>query len=309
VEPSDVDAAVRVQVPAKVNLALSVSPRRGDGFHELTTLFMAVSLHDIITATPSRRGRLTVEVSGEGADQVPMDMSNLALKAAALLRSRSGSPDLGAHLVIDKQIPVAGGMAGGSADAAGALLACSILWGLDVGQAHLLQLAAELGSDVPFSLMGGCALGTGRGEQLAPALCKGTYEWVFALAHRGLSTPRVFADYDRYNESQPTPRAVIDGLMTGLASHDLKAVRTGMCNDLQNSAIRLYPPILDTLEEGLSLGGLTAIVSGSGPTVAFLCADPDDAVNLVVGLSTVPSVRAVLRAKGPVPGARVLSNG
>ena len=306
-ESSDVDAAVRVQVPGKVNLALSVSPRRDDGYHELTTLFMAVSLYDIVTATPARRGRLSVEVSGEGADQVPLDETNLAVKAADLLRSRFGTPELGAHLTIEKRIPVAGGMAGGSADGAGALLACSVLWGLEVGQSELLELAAELGSDVPFALMGGCALGTGRGEQLAAALCKGSYEWVFALAHGGLSTAKVFADYDLYGAAT-TPRMIVDHLMTGLASHDLDAVRTGMCNDLQHSAIRLYPAILETLEEGLGLGGITSIVSGSGPTVAFLCADEEDAVNLAVGLSTFSSVRSVLRAKGPVPGARVLSN-
>ncbi len=307
-ESSDVDAAVRVQVPGKVNLALSVSPRREDGYHELTTLFMAVSLYDIVTATPARRGRLSVEVSGEGADQVPLDGSNLAIKAAQLLRSRHGTAELGVHLMIEKRIPVAGGMAGGSADAAGALLACSVLWGLDVDQSELLTLAAELGSDVPFSLMGGCALGTGRGEQLAPTLCKGSYEWVFALAHGGLSTAKVFADYDLYSAAQTTPRMIVDQLMTGLASHDLEAVRMGMCNDLEHSAIRLHPPILETLEEGLNIGGITSIVSGSGPTVAFLCADDDDAVNLAVGLSSFTSVRAVLRAKGPVPGARVLSN-
>jgi 4-diphosphocytidyl-2-C-methyl-D-erythritol kinase len=308
VESSDVDAAVRVQVPGKVNLALSVSPRRDDGYHELTTLFMAVSVYDIVTATPARRGRLSIEVTGEGADQVPLDMSNLALKAADLLRARCGSRELGVHLSIEKRIPVAGGMAGGSADGAGALLACSVLWGLDVGQPELLALAAELGSDVPFSLMGGCALGTGRGEQLAPALCKGSYEWVFALAHGGLSTAKVFADYDVYSAATTTPRMIVDHLMTGLASHDLDAVRLGMCNDLEHSAIRLHPPILDTLEEGMNLGGITSIVSGSGPTVAFLCADDEDAVNLAVGLSSFPSVRSVLRAKGPVPGARVLSN-
>jgi 4-diphosphocytidyl-2-C-methyl-D-erythritol kinase len=308
VESSDVDAAVRVQVPGKVNLALSVSPRRDDGYHELTTLFMAVSVYDVVTATPARRGRLSVEVTGEGAHQVPHDMSNLALKAADLLRARYGSPELGVHLSIEKRIPVAGGMAGGSADGAAALLACSVLWGLDVGQPELLALAAELGSDVPFSLMGGCALGTGRGEQLAPALCKGSYEWVFALAHGGLSTAKVFADYDIYSAATTTPRMIIDHLMTGLASHDLDAVRLGMCNDLEHSAIRLHPPILDTLEEGMNLGGITSIVSGSGPTVAFLCADDEDAVNLAVGLSSFPSVRSVLRAKGPVPGARVLSN-
>jgi 4-diphosphocytidyl-2-C-methyl-D-erythritol kinase len=239
---------------------------------------------------------------------VPLDMSNLALKAADLLRSRYGSPELGVHLAIEKRIPVAGGMAGGSADGAGALLACSVLWGLDVGQPELLALAAELGSDVPFSLMGGCALGTGRGEQLAPALCKGSYEWVFALAHGGLSTAKVFADYDTYSAASTTPRMIIDHLMTGLASHDLEAVRLGMCNDLEHSAIRLHPPILETLEEGLNPRRHHSIVSGSGPTVAFLCADEEDAVNLAVGLSSFTSVRSVLRAKGPVPGARVLSN-
>jgi 4-diphosphocytidyl-2-C-methyl-D-erythritol kinase len=308
VESRDVDAAVRVQVPGKVNLALSVSPRREDGYHELTTLFMAVSLYDIVTATPARRGRVSVEVLGEGADQVPLDGSNLAVKAAELLRSRYGTPELGVHLSIEKRIPVAGGMAGGSADAAGALLACSVMWDIEVDAAELHELAAELGSDVPFSLMGGCALGTGRGEQLAPTLCKGSYEWVFALAHGGLSTAKVFADYDRYSAATTTPRFVIDRLMTGLASHDLDSVRSGMCNDLEHSAIRLHPPILDTLEEGLNIGGITSIVSGSGPTVAFLCADEDDAVNLAVGLSSLHSVRSVLRAKGPVPGARVLSN-
>ena len=307
-ESSDVGAAVRVQVPGKVNLALSVSPRREDGYHHLTTLFMAVSLYDVVTATPARRGRLSVEVSGEGAAQVPLDMSNLALKAAELLRSRYGTREFGVHLSIEKRIPVAGGMAGGSADAAGALLACSVLWGLEIDQPELLALAAELGSDVPFSLMGGCALGTGRGEQLAPALCKGSYEWVFALAHAGLSTAKVFADYDMYSAATTTPRMIIDRLMTGLASHDLDAVRDGMCNDLEHSAIRLHPPILDTLEEGLNLGGITSIVSGSGPTVAFLCADDEDAVNLAVGLSSFTSVRSVLRAKGPVPGARVVSS-
>lgn len=300
--------AVRVQVPGKVNLALSVSPIRPDGFHDLITLFMAVSLYDVVTATPATRGRLSVEVFGEGADQVPHDMSNLALKAADLLRTRYGTPDLGAHLVIDKQIPVAGGMAGGSADAAGALVACSALWGLDLSAPQMHALAAELGSDVPFLLMGGCALGTGRGERLVQALCKGSYEWVFALAYGGLSTAKVFADYDVYSGAQTTPRRIIDGLMAGLAAHDLDAVRGGMCNDLEHSAIRLCPPILDTLEEGLGFGGINSIVSGSGPTVGFLCEDEEDAENLAFGLASMPSVRSVIRASGPVPGARVLSN-
>lgn len=305
-QPIELDGAVRVQVPGKVNLSLKVGPRREDGYHELITLFMAVSLYDHVTATPARRGRLTVEVFGEGADSVPTDMSNLALKAADLLRSRHGSPELGAHLSIEKRIPVAGGMAGGSADGAAALLACSVLWGLNLGQAELLDLAAELGSDVPFALLGGCALGTGRGEKLAPALCKGSYEWVFALSHGTVSTPAAFRDFDAHHEGgfvMYTP----DMLMKALAAHDLDQVRLRLHNDLQNSAERLCPEVSEILQEGPDMGGLAAMVSGSGPTVAFLCADSEDAIELTVGLSTMRQVRAVHRAKGPVPGARVVS--
>lgn len=304
----ELDGAVRVQVPGKVNLSLSVGPRRADGYHELVTLFMAVSLYDHVTASPARRGRLTVEVSGEGADSVPTDMSNLALKAADLLRKRHGTPELGAHLVIEKRIPVAGGMAGGSADGAAALLACSVLWGMNLGQAELLDLAAELGSDVPFALLGGCALGTGRGEQLAPALCKGSYEWVFALSHGTVSTPAAFKDFDAHH---PDGRVIStpDRLMKALAAHDLEQLRLLLHNDLQNSAERLCAGVSEILDQGPDMGGLAAMVSGSGPTVAFLCADTEDAIQLTVGLSTMPQVRAVHRAKGPVAGARVVSGG
>ncbi len=305
-ESIELDGAVRVQVPGKVNLSLSVGPRRLDGYHELVTLFMAVSLYDHVTATPARRGRLSVEVSGEGAESVPTDMSNLALKAADLLRERHGTPDLGAHLAIDKRIPVAGGMAGGSADGAAALLACSVLWGLNLGQAELLELAAELGSDVPFSLLGGCALGTGRGEQLAPALCKGTYEWVFALSHGTVSTPAAFKDFDAHHGGDHVVRTP-DRLMKALAAHNIDDVRMLLHNDLQHSAIRLCAGVDEILDEGLEMGGVASIVSGSGPTVAFLCADTEDAIGLTVGLSTMHQVRAVHRAKGPVPGARVVT--
>jgi 4-diphosphocytidyl-2-C-methyl-D-erythritol kinase len=306
VQSIELDGAVRVQVPGKVNLSLSVGPRRADGYHELVTLFMAVSLYDHVTATPARRGRLTVEVSGEGADSVPTDMSNLALKAADLLRQRYGTPELGAHLAIEKRIPVAGGMAGGSADGAAALLACSVLWDLNLGQAELLDLAAELGSDVPFALLGGCALGTGRGEKLAPALCKGTYEWVFALSHGTVSTPAAFKDFDSHHQRDHAVRTP-DRLMKALASHDLSELRLLLHNDLQSSAQRLCPGVTEILDEGPNIGGLAAMVSGSGPTIAFLCADTEDAIELTVGLSTMRGVRAVHRAKGPAPGARVVT--
>ncbi len=305
-ESIELDEAVRVQVPGKVNLNLSVGPRRADGYHDLVTLFMAVSLYDHVTATPARRGRLTVEVSGEGADAVPTDMSNLALKAADLLRQRHGTPGLGAHLAIEKRIPVAGGMAGGSADGAAALLACSVLWGLNLGQAELLDLAAELGSDVPFALLGGCALGTGRGEQLAPALCKGSYEWVFALSHGTVSTPAAFKDFDAHHQGDHVLRTPAR-LMKALAAHNVDEVRHLLHNDLQQSAIRLCAGVDEVLDHGLEMGGIASIVCGSGPTIAFLCADTEDAIELTVGLSTMQQVRAVHRAKGPAPGARVVN--
>ena len=295
---------VTVRAPAKVNLHLSVGRVRKDGYHELTTVFHAVGLYDELDAQPS--DALTVTVSGEGADSVPTDGSNLAVRAAVLLGLETGTkPDVA--LTIRKGIPVAGGCAGGSADAAAALVACDALWGTGLSRADLATLGARLGSDVPFSLHGGTALGTGRGESLTPVLGHGTYSWVLALVTGGLSTPDVYAELDRQRESGPVG-VVSDTskVLAALRSGDAVALGHALSNDLQPAALALRPDLQRLLDTGKDLGALGALVSGSGPTVAFLARSDDHAVALAAALAGQGVCRSVRRADGPVPGARVV---
>ena len=301
-EPLDV---VRVRVPAKVNLALCVGPVGDDGYHPLGTVFHALSLFDEVVASPAAPGEFTLEVSGEGVADVPTDDRNLAVRAARLLAQRHGDETLGVHLQLRKTIPVAGGMAGGSADAAGALLACSVLWDLDTTPDDLHELAAELGSDVPFGLVGGNAIGRGHGDQLLPVLSRGTYHWVLALADGGLSTPSVFRRFDELGAHGDVviPTEVTDALAKG----DAAALGRALRNDLQDPALDLRPELAATLQAGTDAGALGALVSGSGPTCAFLAADESIAMDLAAALAKAPTVRAVRRARGPVHGATLLS--
>ncbi|MEU6438901.1 4-(cytidine 5'-diphospho)-2-C-methyl-D-erythritol kinase [Streptomyces sp. NPDC047046] len=296
--------AVTVRVPAKVNVQLAVGPARPDGFHDLANIFLAVGLYDEVTATPAERLRLTCE--GPGAEQVPLDESNLAARAALALAKRAGRP-ADVHLHIAKDIPVAGGMAGGSADAAGALLACETLWRTGASRDELLAICAELGSDVPFSYVGGAALGTGRGERLTPLAVGGTFHWVFAQADGGLSTPAVYGAYDRLAETEgrtvPAPeadRAVIEALASG----DAKALAAAVHNDLQAAALDLFPALRRTLDAGTEAGALAALVSGSGPTTAFLAPDADSARTIARALT--PHCRTARVTTAPAPGAVVV---
>ncbi len=290
---------VSVRVPAKVNLFLGVGAPRDDGFHEVTTVLQAVSLYDDVFAVPGED--VTCTVAGEGAGLVPPGDGNLAVAAARLLAERTGVAPAVA-LRLDKDIPVAGGMAGGSADAAGALVACDALWQSGATKPQLAELAAELGSDVPFLLSGGTALGVGRGEQLTPVLARGSYHWVFALADRGLATEKVYAEHDR----QPPPAPVQpDDVLAALRSGDVKALAAALHNDLQAAALRLRPSLQRTLDTGLDLGAVGAVLSGSGPTCAFLVADEEAGVALAAALAGAGVCRSVRTATGPVPGARV----
>ena len=298
--------AVRVRVPAKVNLALRVGPRGADGYHRLRTVFQALSLFDELEAVEAPDGVIDLTVTGEGADLVPTDGTDLAVRAAVLLRERYGSPELGAHLHLVKSIPVAAGLAGGSADAAGSLLACSVLWDLDTDPASLGALASELGADVPFALLGGTALGTGRGTQLMPLLTRGRYHWALAFADVGLSTAAVFTQFDRAGvvELPPLP----EGLLQALASGDVPQVGRRLANDLQRTALSMRAELLATLRFGAGLDGvLGAVLSGSGPTCAFLCADARAAKVVADRLGQLPSVRAAEVAVGAAPGAQLLS--
>ena len=300
-----VSTSVRVRVPAKLNLSLAVGPLRPDGFHELATVYQALSLFDEVDVVDRRDGRgLKLSVGGRESASVPVGDGNLAWKAAALAgHVFDRVPDL--TITIDKGIPVAGGMAGGSADAAAVLRACGLLWDPQ-GQpeSELLELAAELGSDVPFALLGGTAVGTGRGEVVTSAMGSGTFHWVLALSDGQLSTPAVYRKIDelRAGEQVPPPQISPDVLLAVRAG-DAAALGGALRNDLQPAACAMMPVLAMLLELGPEHGALGSIVSGSGPTCAFLVSDEDAALELAVALSASGLCRAVRRATGPVPGA------
>lgn len=296
---------VRVRVPAKVNVALCVGRRGDDGYHPLHTVFQALSLYDQVEVTPADEGAIDVDITGEDAEEIPRDGTDLATRAARLVRERYGRPDQGAHIRVTKSIPVAAGLAGGSADAAATLLACSVLWDLDTDPGALQALAGELGADVPFALLGGTALGTGRGTELLPLLTRGRYHWVLAFARRGLSTPSV---YQRFDDTAGEGRdGLPPGLLEALASGDVPGVGARLCNDLQGPALELYGELAQTLRYGQGLDGVVgAVVSGSGPTCAFLLDEARAAKAVADEVARLPEVRGTLVAVGPVPGAQLL---
>ncbi len=297
--------SVTARVPAKINLELGVGPPRTDGFHHLATVFHAVGLHDDITVEPAKEWGITI--NGPYADLVPADGTNLALRAARLLATEADI-DTPVHITIDKDIPVAAGMAGGSADAAGALLACDALWGLWSPKAAIEALAARLGSDVPFALLGGTAMGSGRGDQLAPVLGRGRYTWVLALSNVGLSTPAVYAECDRLRVGHPVPEPMASAsMMTALRSGDAESLGRALSNDLQPAALSLQPRLEEVLRTGMDNGALGGIISGSGPTVAFLVSDTERSLDLAVALTASGAAPSVKRAVGPVRGAHIVT--
>ncbi len=325
--------AVTARAPAKVNLQLAVGPARAHGYHDVVTVYHAVSLFDEVTVAPAARN--SVSVTGEGAGSVPANGTNLAARAVAALLGAVGpgardSPGLAIR--ISKRIPVAAGLAGGSADAAAALVACNELWRTGLSQAELCELAAGIGSDVAFGLVGGTAIGVGRGERVTPALAAGSYHWVLAFAADGLSTAEVYAACDRIRATRsgpggsraaavkpagrsrsgrtgaaapPGPPALDNRLMAALRSGNPAEVGPLLANDLQQAAISLRPDLRRTLAAGMELGALAAIVSGSGPTCAYLAKDARHAAALAVALAGAGVCRTVVHVVGPVPGASV----
>lgn len=350
--------AVTARVPAKVNLQLSVGPPRADGYHDLVTVFHALALFDEVTVAPADTD--SVRVSGEGAASVPLGGDNLAARAVAALADAVGAgcrDEPGLAIEIRKRIPVAAGLAGGSADAAAALVACNELWGTGLSQQELAEVAGRVGSDVAFALLGGTAIGLSRGEQVTPALVSGTYHWVLAFAAEQLSTAAVYAACDRLRAAQrrdgsgaaaaqPAPasgtaqqppaaqpvagtaaRQPLTGqsvtsqratgswpapelstaLMAALRSGDPAEVGPLLVNDLQPAAISLLPGLRRALAAGREHGALGAIVSGSGPTCAYLARDGAHARDLAVALTSAGVCRSVVSVTGPAPGATVLS--
>jgi 4-diphosphocytidyl-2-C-methyl-D-erythritol kinase len=297
---------VTVRVPAKVNLHLSVGPVRKDGFHELVTVYHAISLYDEVTVEPGDGVSLTL--TGESADDLPVGDDNLAVRAVRAVAALLGrEPDVA--ITVRKGIPVAGGLAGGSADAAAALIAADAMWGGELDRITLEGLAAGIGSDVAFLLHGGSALGTGRGEAISPVLGTGDYHWVLAVADVGMSTPTVYAELDRMRDAGPVPRSgEPDGVLSALRAGDIPALGTVLANDLQAAALRLRPQLRQVLDAGRELGAAGAVVSGSGPTVAMLARTAEDSVRIASSLSGMDVCRTVRRAHGPVPGARIVTD-
>ena len=333
--------AVTARVPAKVNLQLSVGPPGADGYHELVTVFHALALFDEVTVSSADTD--SVVVTGEGAHSVPQGPDNLAARAVTALVDAVG-PGVrdapGLAIEIRKRIPVAAGLAGGSADAAGALVACNELWGAGLNHAELGEVAARVGSDVGFALVGGTAVGLGRGDRVTAALAAGTYHWVLAFADGQLSTPAVYAACDRLRGAR-TDRAARPGpsgpsrssgpsgssgspgssgkaglpgkpqldtaLMAALRSGDPAELGPLLSNDLQPAAVSLMPGLRRALAAGREHGALGAIVSGSGPTCAFLARDGAHARDLAVALAGAGVCRSVASVTGPAPGATVIS--
>ncbi|KAA9105692.1 4-(cytidine 5'-diphospho)-2-C-methyl-D-erythritol kinase [Microbacterium rhizomatis] len=299
---------VHVRAPGKLNVFFEVGDVQEDGYHDVASAYQAVSLYEDLWAEPA--DDFSVSVTGTvDVDAVPADDRNLALRAARLVAAQIGHTG-GVHLEIVKHVPVAGGMGGGSADAAAALVACDALWGAELGNAQLQRLASRLGADVPFALMGGTAIGTGRGDQLNPALAKGRFEWVIVTAEGGLSTPEVYQRLDTLRadhapdiapaRAPEVDAAVLHALRAGSAS----ALAARMRNDLQAAALSLRPDLSETLQLGAGAGAIVGIVSGSGPTVAFLADGPEKAFELQVTLAALG--RTALHVHGPVPGARLV---
>lgn len=297
-------SAVTVAAPAKVNLQLSVGPRRSDGFHELATVYQAVDVHDEVTLSAAPHTTLRVEGVGVEVVDVPTDGRNLALRAVAMLAEHAGVTDGHVAVHIRKRIPVAGGMAGGSADAAAALLAADTLWQLGTPRADLLRLAGRLGSDVPFALVGGTAAGIGRGERVEPLADAGSYWWLVLPSGGGLSTPEVYAELDRLRGNGGADPVLSEQLLTALAAGDPRRVAAALGNDLQEPALRLRPDLARVLRAAAQPPALTALVSGSGPTCLALAADPPEAEELSDRLRAAG--HEVLLARGPVPGAHVV---
>jgi len=298
---------VVVRVPGKVNLQLSVGPKEEDGFHTIVTVFQAISIFDEITASQGLQGTgIVITVSGDHTHGVPVDANNLSAKAAQLMVKKYDLPgDL--QIEIKKNIPVAGGMAGGSADAAGTILALDALYCLGMTREDMHAIAKKLGSDVPFMLTGGTAVGRGRGDDVTSALSRGTYHWVLALSTSGLSTPAVYAECDRLRaELEIANPHANDQLLQALLGADSIQVGKNLINDLGSAAISLRPALRLILDVGNEYGALGSIVSGSGPTVAFLVADEEHALDLTVALTSSGVVGSVTRATGPVHGAKVI---
>ncbi len=313
VQPPAFPPAVTVRAAAKVNLVLVVGPARADGFHPLDTVYQAISLYDDVRVTEADAWSVSVTPIGDvDCSGVPLDEANIALRAGRLLTAHHGTAGA-AHVEIHKGIPVAGGLAGGSADAAATLVALDRLWDLGTTDDDLLALAAELGSDVPFALLGGSAHGLGRGELVEPVADEGSYWWVVVPSEQGLSTPAVYAELDRLAATSPDHGSSSRGsashgsaaMVAALEGGDAAAVAASLRNDLEAPAFSLRPELARRVALVAAHTGGPVLLSGSGPTLVAASADQDTAREARAALLEA-GLDVVHVATGPVAGAHVV---
>lgn len=307
--------SVSVSAPGKVNVFFAVGPLREDGYHDVVSVYQALDLRETVSVTSGEDWHVEVsgQISAEQISAVPTGASNLVVRAArALAQQANISNPHPVHFEISKSVPVAGGMGGGSADAAAALVAVNELWCTGVTQQQLLDTAATLGADVPFALMGGTALGTGAGETLRSIEGVQTLHWVLVASEGGLSTPLVYARLDELRAARrvnPMTVAIPETpneLLSALQSGDVNEVAKHLHNDLQEAAVDLMPSLTVTMQAGLAAGAVAAMVSGSGPTVALLAADASQAISIanhlsIQGFNAIPTF-------GPAAGTILEAN-
>lgn len=293
--PTDPPTVLRARAAAKVNLALLVGARRDDGFHEVVSVMQAVGLWDDLEVAIAAGG-FGLEVEGDG---LPPDESNLVLVAARELARRSlGLP--GVRFRLRKGIPVSAGLGGGSADGAAALLALDRLWQLHLPAVNLHAMAAEIGSDVPFCLVGGSRVGSGRGEKLRDAPTRGTQWWVVAIDAEGLDTAAVYRRYDELGLARPLGDRQPSELLAALAAGDVARIGAALANDLEPAAFDLLPRLKSGKERLIEAGAVGAVMSGSGPTLLGLARDEEHAGRLARAVRS--GFARVELARGPVPG-------
>lgn len=302
--------SVTVRAPAKINVYLGVGKVRSDGFHPLETVYQAVSLYDDVTVTDAGEWSVSTITDGAHVDAaaVPDDESNIVIRAGKTLAAHH-QLERTARIEVRKSIPVAGGMAGGSADAAATLVALDRLWNLNTSDEELLALAAELGSDVPFALIGGTATGAGRGEVVTPVEDNGTWWWVVVFNDDGLSTPSVYGAYDLLEGGDHDYRvrpALLETLRDPAGNPD--GIGVFVYNDLEDAAFYLRPDLQTSAEAALECGAMTTLLSGSGPTMLAIATDADEARSIAGQLAERGYDRTAV-VHGPVAGAHVVAYG
>lgn len=280
---------ITASAPGKINIFFKVGALQENGYHDVLSVYQALDIRETVTVGAASNWQVSVsgDLSAEQIAAVPTGEENLVVRAAKVISSlaKLDSPKP-INFEITKNVPVAGGMGGGSADAAAALLAVDELWCTGVDGEALITAAAQLGADIPFSLLGGTAIGVGKGDELEPIDGVKKLHWVLVPMDAGLSTPRVYAKLDEIRASRgedPTQiesPSVSSALINALQYGDAHEVAKHLHNDLQEAAISLMPELSITMHAGLAAGALAAMVSGSGPTVAMLAESEDAAESL-----------------------------